>query len=130
MSRRGDCWDNAVVESFFATLKRSSYTETPIPAETTRHDEYNREPPQEQGSRPVADKPARRQQERPRADPHPAESFDHCRLLQWVVIVPCRGVHEPAARVRFPLIHPVRRPGRSPCIDVRWSRSPECEDIG
>ena len=21
MSRRGDCWDNAVVESFFATLK-------------------------------------------------------------------------------------------------------------
>ena len=22
MSRRGDCWDNAVVESFFATLKR------------------------------------------------------------------------------------------------------------
>ena len=22
MSRRGDCWDNAVAESFFATLKR------------------------------------------------------------------------------------------------------------
>ena len=22
MSRKGDCWDNAVVESFFATLKR------------------------------------------------------------------------------------------------------------
>ena len=22
MSRRGDCWDNAVVESFFATVKR------------------------------------------------------------------------------------------------------------
>lgn len=22
MSRRGNCWDNAVVESFFATLKR------------------------------------------------------------------------------------------------------------
>ncbi len=22
MSRRGDCWDNAVVESFFATLKK------------------------------------------------------------------------------------------------------------
>ena len=22
MSRRGDCWDNAVVESFFATMKR------------------------------------------------------------------------------------------------------------
>ena len=22
MSRKGDCWDNAVAESFFATLKR------------------------------------------------------------------------------------------------------------
>ena len=24
MSRRGDCWDNAVVESFFATLKKEA----------------------------------------------------------------------------------------------------------
>jgi transposase InsO family protein len=28
MSRRGDCWDNAVVESFFATLKTELLTET------------------------------------------------------------------------------------------------------
>jgi putative transposase len=24
MSRKGDCWDNAVVESFFATLKKEN----------------------------------------------------------------------------------------------------------
>lgn len=28
MSRRGDCWDNAVVESFFATLKRELVHQT------------------------------------------------------------------------------------------------------
>jgi transposase InsO family protein len=37
MSRRGDCWDNAVVESFFATLKRElvagAHWTTPADAE-------------------------------------------------------------------------------------------------
>lgn len=28
MSRKGDCWDNAVVESFFANLKREEVAET------------------------------------------------------------------------------------------------------
>ncbi|PTA66372.1 hypothetical protein C8263_18205 [Deinococcus arcticus] len=28
MSRKGDCWDNAVVESFFAHLKRAEVAET------------------------------------------------------------------------------------------------------
>src|SRR5690625_6251396 len=28
MSRKGDCWDNAVAESFFATLKNEEVTQT------------------------------------------------------------------------------------------------------
>jgi transposase InsO family protein len=37
MSRRGDCWDNAVVESFFATLKTELVSERrwPSAAEAT-----------------------------------------------------------------------------------------------
>jgi putative transposase len=31
MSRRGDCWDNAVVESFFATLKSELLDRRPWP---------------------------------------------------------------------------------------------------
>ena len=31
MSRRGDCWDNAVVESFFATLKKDPIHRRPWP---------------------------------------------------------------------------------------------------
>lgn len=37
MSRAGDCWDNAVVESFFATLKRELLPRAPWP---TRADAY------------------------------------------------------------------------------------------
>ena len=29
MSRRGDCWDNAVMESFFATLKKELHQDLP-----------------------------------------------------------------------------------------------------
>ena len=32
MSRQGDCWDNAVVESFFATLEHELLTETTFPS--------------------------------------------------------------------------------------------------
>lgn len=32
MSRRGDCWDNAVAESFFATLEHELLTETDFPS--------------------------------------------------------------------------------------------------
>ncbi len=31
MSRKGDCWDNAVVESFFATLKKELIYRRPWP---------------------------------------------------------------------------------------------------
>ena len=31
MSRKGDCWDNAVAESFFATLKRERHNADAIP---------------------------------------------------------------------------------------------------
>ncbi len=31
MSRKGDCWDNAVVESFFSTLKEELTTRQPLP---------------------------------------------------------------------------------------------------
>lgn len=30
MSRKGDCWDNAVVESFFSTLKRELPNDEPF----------------------------------------------------------------------------------------------------
>lgn len=51
MSRRGNCWDNAVVESFFATLKRELIHRRAWPtrreAEATMHEWienfYNRE---------------------------------------------------------------------------------------
>jgi len=32
MSRKGDCWDNAVVESFFSTLKTEALAEHPCPS--------------------------------------------------------------------------------------------------
>ena len=32
MSRKGDCWDNAVVESFFATLKKDLIHRRPWPS--------------------------------------------------------------------------------------------------
>src|SRR5204862_1230176 len=38
MSRRGDCWDNAVVESFFATLTKELLVEGPFPTrDAARH---------------------------------------------------------------------------------------------
>jgi transposase InsO family protein len=51
MSRRGDCWDNAVVESFFATLTKELLEETPFPTRAVARREiasfieawYNRE---------------------------------------------------------------------------------------
>jgi transposase InsO family protein len=36
MSRRGNCWDNAVAESFFATLKNEEATGT-YPTKATAH---------------------------------------------------------------------------------------------
>lgn len=38
MSRRGDCWDNAVVESFFATLKRECVRGARYPTRAAAHD--------------------------------------------------------------------------------------------
>lgn len=35
MSRKGDCWDNAVVESFFATLKRGLVDRRKCPCSTS-----------------------------------------------------------------------------------------------
>jgi transposase InsO family protein len=51
MSRRGDCWDNAVVESFFATLTKELLEGTPFPTRAVARQEiasfietwYNRE---------------------------------------------------------------------------------------
>src|SRR3954467_3348496 len=38
MSRRGNCWDNAVVESFFATLTKELLVEGPFPTrDAARH---------------------------------------------------------------------------------------------
>jgi putative transposase len=37
MSRRGDCWDNAVVESFFATLKTELVTRVQWPTRAAAH---------------------------------------------------------------------------------------------
>jgi putative transposase len=33
MSRRGNCWDNAVAESFFATMKSELDVEQPFPTQ-------------------------------------------------------------------------------------------------
>ena len=37
MSRRADCWDNAVVESFFATLEWELYQEGPFATRAATH---------------------------------------------------------------------------------------------
>ncbi len=37
MSRAGDCWDNAVVESFFATLKTELVAEARWPTREAAH---------------------------------------------------------------------------------------------
>ena len=37
MSRRGNCWDNSVVESFFGTLKNELIYRTPWPTRESAH---------------------------------------------------------------------------------------------
>jgi transposase InsO family protein len=37
MSRKGNCWDNAPVESFFSTLKTECLPDRPWPDQATAH---------------------------------------------------------------------------------------------
>jgi transposase InsO family protein len=58
MSRRGDCWDNAVAESFFATLKMELLYELPLQTRGETRSavaDYIETDPRNPGSRPPGD---------------------------------------------------------------------------